>query len=161
MLLLLVKCSEPDKRNSEPLPSGNPNKTTRSKPGSSFQDTLTVGKTCVLFYEPDSLQWEKIREVTEPAIFQGSMHEFFYQQKSAHVFLKKYWPHVQIIDAKNIRYLLFIQENKTGKLIDLDRLGDSYGMIAFTPDKKPQQLDMTNLQTQVPDYFKNHSLIKT
>ena len=155
LLLLLAKCSEPGKKNNHPS-SDKSSGTIRLKPGASFQDTMVIRETCVLFYEPDSLQKEKIRAISEPAIFQGSTHEFFFQQKTAHAFLKKYWPEVRIINAKNVRYLLFIRKNKSTELIDLDKLGDSYGMIAFSPTKKPQQLDMTNIETQIPDYFKSH-----
>lgn len=115
-----------------------------------------IAEACVLFYEPDPLQMEKIRTVTEPPIFQGSMHEFSFQQKNAHAFLNKHWPELKIVNVKNIRYLLFILKDKSKELIDLDKLGDPYGMIAFITTKKPRQLDMTNIETQVPDYFSSH-----
>jgi len=123
------------------------------KPGSSFHDTLIISQSCALFYQPDSLQKERIKAATDPRIFEGSMHEFLYQQKTAHAFLKRYWPRLKIVEVSHARYLLFKKNDRSTQVIDLDQLGDSFGMIVFDPIKNPQQMDMTNIETQVPDYF--------
>src|SRR6476469_3608947 len=75
-----------------------------AKPGSTYPDTLEITTASAIFYQPDSIHLEKIRTVTDERIFKGSMHEFFYQQRNAHLFLKEYWPKLKIIEAKNIRY---------------------------------------------------------
>jgi hypothetical protein len=125
-----------------------------TKPGSTYQDTLLVTNASAIFYQPDSIQLEKIRTVTDERIFKGSMHEFFYQQRNAHLFLKQYWPQLRIIEAKNIRYLQFIKADKHSEIIDLDKKNDAYGMFLFDPAKSALLIDMTNIETQVPDYFK-------
>jgi hypothetical protein len=128
----------------------------QAKPGSSFSDTLkTVGPVAV-FYQPDSLQLEKIKAVTDERVFKGSMHEYFYQQRNAHVYLKKNWPHLLIVDVKDIRFLLFLKAGKNSEVIDLDKMNDACGLIVFDRRKSPLTLDMTNVETQVTDYFKEN-----
>lgn len=150
-MFLLVKCTNTNTNNQDTLLTG----TVNAKPGSSFDDTLIIRQTCAVFYYPDSLQKENIKAVTNPRVFEGSMHEFFYQQKNAHSFLKKYWPHLKIIEAVNVRYLLFEKKDKVTQIVDLDKLGDSFGLIVFDVTKDAQQVDMTNIDSQVPDYFVN------
>jgi hypothetical protein len=125
-----------------------------TKPGSTYGDTLQVTTTSAVFYQPDSIQLTKIRAVTDQRIFDGTMHEFFYQQRNAHLFLKQHWPGLQIVDAKNIRYLQFIKPGNHSEIIDLDKENDACGMFLFDPAKSPLLIDMTNIETQVPDYFK-------
>ena len=152
MLLLLVKCSE---HNQKKQPVDPTQKTIRTKPGSSYSDTLAIKKACAILYQPDSVQKEKIKAVTEGNVFESSMHEFFYQQRNARIFLKKYWPHLEIIEVSKYRYLLFLKKDQAVNIIDLNQLGDSYGMILFDPFKSPQQSDMMNIETEVPRYFKS------
>ena len=77
----------------------------QAKPPSTYQDTLKITASSAIFYVPDSMQLEKIRQLTEKRVFDGSMHEFFYQQRYAHLYFQKHWPRLMVIDAKNIRYL--------------------------------------------------------
>jgi hypothetical protein len=126
------------------------------KPGSSFTDTLTVIMPAVVFYQPDSMQLKRIKMVTDKRIFDGSTHEYFYQQRNAHIFLKKYWPHLRIIDAKNLRFIQFVKADKSFELIDLDKMNDAYGMLVFDTHKPALFLDMTNIESQVPEYFKKN-----
>ena len=150
-LILLVKCSEPNKKKLQPAIAED--KMARVKPGSSYQDTLIIQGPCILFYEPDSIQKEKIKAVTEPRVFESSMHEFFYQQRNAHIFLKQFWPHLKLINVITKRFLLFLKEDKIVALVDLDKKNDSYGMFAFDGKQSPRQLDMMNVESQVPEYF--------
>jgi hypothetical protein len=150
-LFLIVKCSEPNKKKQGV--AAVQNKTIRTKPGSSYYDTLIIHGTCALFYQPDSVQKEKIKALTEPGVFESSMHEFFYQQRNAHIFLKKYWPHLKIIEVQNKRFLIFVKDDRTSELTDLDKKNDSYGMFVFDGKQSPRQLDMMNVESQVPEYF--------
>ena len=125
-----------------------------TKPGSSFQNILIITESCALFYKPDSIQKQKIRVVTEFQIFESSMHDFFYLQRYAHRFLKEHWQGLKIIEAKNVRFLFFIKKDRSPEIIDLDKLDDSYGLILFNRIKSPVQIDMANIETEVPDYFK-------
>jgi hypothetical protein len=126
----------------------------KKKPGSSFADTMRITGDAAVFFNPDSLQLKKIQEITEPGIFQSTMHEFFYQQKNAHNFLKNQWPNLKVIEAKNIRYVLFREKNWDNVLIDLDQVQDACGLIIFHPSKTPLHVDMMNVETQVSEYFK-------
>jgi hypothetical protein len=147
-----VKCTEHNQRK-EPVDLIQ--KTIRTKPGSSYRDTLAIKEACAILYQPDSVQKGKIKAVTEDNVFESSMHEFFYQQKNARIFLKKYWPHLKIIEVNKYRYLLFLKKNLAVNVIDLNQLGDSYGMILFDSFNSPQQSDMMNIETEVPRYFKS------
>ena len=149
--LAIVSCSSPSKQD-QPVP----NKTEVAKPPSSFHDTLSISSSAVVLYGPDSLQLNKIKAVTDARIFKGSMHEFYYQQRNAHLFLQQYWPQLKIYDVRNIRFLQFIKLNNASEIIDLDKVGDAYGMFVFEPTKSPHQLDMMNIEAQVPDYFQKN-----
>jgi hypothetical protein len=127
------------------------------KPGSSFQDILIITESCALFYKPDSIQKEKIKAVTEPQILESSMHDFFYLGRYAHKFLKEHWSGLKIIEAKNVRVLFFIKKDRSSDIVDLDKLNDSYGLILFNRIKSPLQIDMANVETEVPDYFNTAS----
>ena len=128
-----------------------------TKPGSSFQNMLIITESCALFYKPDSVQKQKIKAVTESQIFESSMHDFFYLQRYARKFLKEHWRGLKIIEAKNVRFLFFIKKDRSSEIIDLDKLDDSYGLILFNRIKSPLQIDMANVETEVPDYFKTVS----
>lgn len=125
-----------------------------TKPGSSFQNILIVTESCALFYKPDSIQKQKIKAATKSQIFESSMHDFFYLQRYAHKILKEHWLGLKIIEAKNVRFLFFIKKDRSSEIIDLDKLDDSYGLILFNRIKSPLQIDMANVETEVPDYFK-------
>lgn len=129
-------------------------KAVTTKPGSSFQNILIVTESCALFYKPDSIQKAKIEAVTDSQIFESSMHDFFYLQRYTHKFLKEHWRGLKIIEAKNVRFLFFIKKDRSSEIIDLDKLDDSYGLILFNRIKSPLQIDMANVETEVPDYFK-------
>src|SRR5262245_27135763 len=74
------------------------------KPSSSYTDTLTIRSAAVVFYAPDTLQLEKIKSVTSEPDFNGSMHDYYFQLRNAHIFLKAHWPKLKVIEARNVRY---------------------------------------------------------
>jgi len=134
--------------------SGNPSKSNSNnfpqkvelkKPPSTFQDSLFIDELSVVFYQPDSIQLLNIKNVTEEQVFESSMHEYFYLTRNAHNVLRQHWPKLKIIDSKNVRYLLFIKNNKGNHIIDLDEYGDAYGMFMFDPKRDPMVGDMANL----------------
>jgi len=125
------------------------------KPPSSFDDTVTINTPAAVFFEPDSLQLQKIKEVTSEPVFKSSMHEYKYQIKNARNFLKAHWPGLKVIDARNVRFLLFLKKNGEVVTIDLNKQ-DPCGMFVFNRTKAPLLIDMMNVETQVPDYFSNN-----
>src|SRR5215467_10689132 len=63
------------------------------KPSSSFNDTLVVNSISAVFYNPDSLQLNKIKAITKTELYETNVHNCFYLMRNAHLVLKKYWPH--------------------------------------------------------------------
>ncbi len=125
----------------------------KNKPGSNFPDTLTINLPAAVFYSPDSLQLEKIKSVTSANVFDGIMHEDFYLMRNAHIVIRKYYPKLKIIEAKNVRYLLFIKADKSTDCIDLDTKKDVYGLIAFNRKQPPLVVDMANIDSELGFYF--------
>ena len=126
-----------------------------TKPPGSYQDSILIRERSAVFYEPDSLQKEKIRAVTEKGIFESTMHEYYYQVRNAHIVMKKQWKDVKILDVHHVRYLVFIKGSGERVVIDLDRMNDAYGMFVFDTRQSPRLIDMTNVENQLPDYFNN------
>ena len=122
------------------------------KPGSSYKDSMFILFPAAVFFSPDSVQSIKISRVTDPSIFESSLHEYHYQMRNAHQYLKEYWQKITIMDAMNCRYLVFRKSDGGVTIIDLDRQ-DPCGMFVFDRVKDPLLVDMTNVDTQVTDYF--------
>ena len=123
------------------------------KPPSSMRDSLLINTAAAVFFSPDSLQLKKISSVTDPKDFDGNMHEYFYMIRNAHLVIKKNKPLLKIIDAKNIRYLLFNSKDKRNIYIDLDTKHDPYGLFLFDGQKPPVFVDMANIDTELGFYF--------
>lgn len=126
---------------------------TYKKPPSSFNDTLIVDKKSALFYNPDSLQLEKIKAITPKNLYETDVHNCFYLMRNARMVLKKYWPQIHIIESSKVRYLLFIKENKSKTCIDLNTKGDMCGIILFDKVQDPELCDMMNIDTALRFYF--------
>jgi hypothetical protein len=152
--LLSASCSggssqtSPDKQN--PV---TPKRDLRKKSPSSFQDSLIVKSRSVIFFEPDSLQMEKIKMVNDKAIFESLTHDCFYQMKYARTVLEKYWQSVPVLFASKIRWLIFIKSNGADSTIDLNKIDPICGVYLFDPQKNPARIDMTNIETQLHFYF--------
>ncbi len=125
-----------------------------SKPPSSFEDTLIIKTPSAVFYKPDSAQLEKIKAINKPMVFEGLMHDCFFQMRNAHIVLKKYYPKIKIIETTKARYLLFVKEDKSSTCIDLNGNNDICGMYFFNTKKDPLLADMTNVDTDLEFYFK-------
>lgn len=124
-----------------------------SKPPSSFNDTLTIDYSAAVFYAPDSIQLAKIKAITAPQVFDGSMHEYESQFRNSKKVLAADWPQVRITDVTSFRFLRFIKNNQQVSLIDLDTKNDPYGLIVFNKEKEPQLVDMTNVDNELYYYF--------
>ena len=152
-MTLILSCSD-SPRQAKPGRNQIENKyTAKNKPPGNFPDTLKINSPAAVFYNPDSLQLEKIKLVTDARIFDGSMHEYVYLIRNAHLAIKKNIPQLKIIEAKNVRYLLFISANNNKECIDLDTKNDPYGLFVFDRKKPPILLDMANIETELGFYF--------
>jgi hypothetical protein len=154
LLLFVCSCSETTEKKIQPEVKNPPKKhQIIKKPGSSFSDTIVVTANSAVFYSPDSLQMEKIKEVNEKDIFDMLTHDCHYQMQNAHLVLKKYWPKIKIIEASKARYLLFIKINKSKMYIDLNDKNDICGLFLFDGKKGPVLVDMPNIDTELGFYF--------
>ena len=124
------------------------------KPPGTFQDTLTIHGEAAVFYSPDLLQLEKIKQQTDNASFSSSDHEYFYMMRNARIVIKKTWPALKIIESKHYRYLLFMKKDGSKECIDLDKYDDMYGLFVFDANQSPELVDMMNIETQVSFYLK-------
>ena len=151
--LLIISCSNSTEQNK---PADNKTKTKslpKNKPSSTFNDTLKINSSSAVFYYPDSLQLEKIKLVTDTGFYEGSMHEYFFYMRNAHLVINKIMPKLKIIEAKNVRYILFINDDNSAKCIDLDTTSEPYGLFIFKMKKAPQLADMANIESELAFYF--------
>ena len=118
------------------------------KPGSTYKDSLFILFPAAVFFSPDSEQLIAINRVTEPAVFESSMHEYSYQIRNARQYLKEHWKHISIMDADKYRYLVFRKIDGSVSIIDLNKQ-DACGMFTFDRVRDPLLIDMTNVDTQV------------
>jgi hypothetical protein len=123
------------------------------KPISNYQDTLEINARSAVFYHPDSIQLLQIKAGMDSIVFDGTMHEFFYQIRNAKSSMQKTWPEIKIIDAKNCRFLAFQKIEGQIEIIDLDENNDAYGLFIFNRTDSPQLVDMTNIETALSTYF--------
>src|SRR5205085_7055433 len=99
------------------------------------------------------LQLEKLKQISEERIFDGTMHEYFFQMRHAGNFLKQFKPQLHVVWLKKARFLLFGKFNHTSTVIDLNNY-EAKGLFVFDGKKDPVLIEMTNVETQVSDYFK-------
>ena len=124
------------------------------KPPSSFSDTLVIDNMSAVFYNPDSLQLDKIKAISKKEIYETEVHNCFFLMRNARIVLKKNWPKIHIIETKTNRYLLFTKADKRNTCIDLNTQGDMCGIFLFDGKKEPELADMMNIDTALGFYFK-------
>ncbi|MEP7375727.1 MAG: hypothetical protein ABI675_20185 [Chitinophagaceae bacterium] len=124
-----------------------------NKPAGSYSDTIKINFPSAVFYTPDSLQLEKIKAVTDSVIFESNIHDCFYQMRYSHSSLRKSWPKIKIVEAKNVRFILFEPAGGNRECVDLDSLNDPCGVLVFDGNKRPRLVDMTNIDTELGFYF--------
>jgi len=152
LAILIASCTN-SSVNKEPVKEKpEPGNTILSKPPSNYQDTLIIDLKAAVFYGPDSLQLKKIKEITKETVFEAQSHEYFFQMRNSRIVLKKNWPSITIIEAKNIRYLLFKKLDNDSICVDLDKK-DPYGLFLFDSKKDPHFADMMNIDSELPFYF--------
>ncbi len=151
--LVILSCSGSPTQNKIVQNNSENKNAPKEKPASTYSDTLKINSSSAVFYYPDSLQLEKIKSLTGARVYEGSMHEYFFLRRNAHFVIKKNMPQLKIIEAKNVRYLLFINADKSENCIDLDKKNDPYGLFLFDMKTTPQLADMANIDTELGFYF--------
>lgn len=150
---LSFSCSENPKQNI-PVPiKQSVKQLLKTKPSATFFDTLKINFVAAVFYSPDSLQLQKIKLNTDPGAFAANMHEYENLMRNARLIIKRNFKQLKIIEAKNVRYLLFTGSNKKENCIDLDKNYDPYGLYIFNRQKAPQLVDMANVATDIGFYL--------
>lgn len=124
------------------------------KPGSSFNDTLVVKSVSAIFFNPDSVQLDKMKTTMEKNIYETDVHNCFYQMRNARRVIKQFFPDVHIIETSTARYLVFVKEDKSRILFDLNTNNDMCGLFLFNKKKDPELVDMMNIDTFLEYYFK-------
>ncbi len=155
LYFMFSSCAAPSSEN-KPATAEQEKKTRTLKPGSTSNDTLVISKAAAVFYQPDSIQREKIKAVTGDKIFESTMHEYFYQTRNSKIYLKKNRPALEIIDTHDARFLLFRKKDGSIHIEDLN-LHDPSGLFLFDGVHNPALVDMMNIETVVPRYFVNNN----
>ena len=153
LIVFFDSCSENPKKNIPSDIEAEQKNTIKSKPPGSFSDTLIIDFPSAVFYNPDSLQLEKIKAISAKNEFETDVHNCFYLMRNAKIELKKYWPNIRIIETSVNRYLLFVKEDRTKTYIDLDSKVDMCGIFLFDGKKEPELADMMNIDTALSFYF--------
>jgi len=149
MVFLSLSCSDyPGQRDNT-----QSDKRQKSKPASSYSDTVTINAASAVFFNPDSLQLEKIKLITDTMIFESTVHDCFYQMRNARNSLKKNWPGIKIVELKNTRWIRFRVLEGKDEYIDLDTVNDPCGILLFDGHKKASLVDMMNIDTELGFYF--------
>lgn len=150
---LLLKCRNKPEVGKNELTETVTTTSVHLKPPSSFSDTFIVKEPAAVFYNPDSMQLEKIRSVNHKMIFESMTHDCYYQKRNAMGVINKFWPDVGIIEISNARYLLFIKSDQSRTCIDLNTKNDMCGMFLFEPENNPVLADMMNIDKELGRYF--------
>lgn len=124
------------------------------KAPASFRDTLMVNEDAAVFYNPDSLQLQKIKQENRPDYFESMQHESFFQQRNARIVLHQNWPAIRIIETSKARWIGFVKKDKSRVYVDLDTKNDMAGILLFDTLKDPLLIDMMNVDTELFNYFK-------
>ncbi len=155
VVLFYVSCTNAPTNPTSNTVVDNPKNAAQQKPSSTFKDTIIINVTAAVFYNPDSLQLDKIKAITDKDILESNVHDCFFQIRNSRIVLKKYYPAVKIIEVKNARYLSFIKDGGEKEYIDLNTKNDPCGLFIFNGKKAPLLVDMTNIETELGFYFSN------
>lgn len=124
-----------------------------SKPPAGNADTCTISEASAVFYYPDSMQLEQIKQHTDPSVFASMMHENSYQMNYSKKVIQTTWPQLSVTECSNCRYLKFLKQNGTYRIIDLNSRNNAYGLYVFALQKDPAVVDMTNVETGISFYL--------
>ncbi|MFI5152845.1 MAG: hypothetical protein ACHQET_05890 [Chitinophagales bacterium] len=155
IIFFVCSCSQSPEKNNRQT---NKNEVSKppiiKKPPSSFGDTAIIDRESAVFYNPDTLQMEKIKSVNEERVYATITHDCYYQMQNARNVIRQYWPRIRIVEVIKARYLLFIRQDKSKMCIDLNAKNDICGLFLFDPRKDPELVDMPNIDSFLGFYFR-------
>ena len=148
-----ICCSDPASQQHNLEKQAQPGKERMKKPASNYPDTIHINAPAAIFYNPDSMQLKKIKEIIERQNFETAIHECFYQMKNARQVITKFYPGIKIIEISNARYLLFHKPGGGHEVVDLDQEDEFCGIFLFDGSQSPQHVQMMNIETELGVYF--------
>ena len=157
LLLIQLRCADSRPEVDQAKESAGEGILKKTKPGSSYSDTIKITSSAAVFYSPDSIQLEKIKAITDTMIFEGTMHDCFYQVRNSRNILNRSYKHIPIIEVKNARYITFEKITGEKEYVDLDTQNDPCGLFIFNGRESHKRVDMTNVDTELGFYFSNRS----
>ncbi len=154
IVLMACSCSSsPEQNNKQVEKDPVPKHVIVQKPPSSFEDTVTIDRESAVFFNPDSLQLEKIRSVNEKNVYGTITHDCYYMMQNARNVIRQHWPRIRIVEVMKARWLLFVKKDKSKMYIDLNARNNICGLFLFDPNKDPEPVDMPNIDTFLGFYF--------
>lgn len=154
IILLVCSCSQSPENNNSQIKKNETSKPVLiKKPPSSFGDTVVIDRKSAVFYNPDSLQMERIKLVNERNVYATITHDCYYMMQNARNVIRQHWPRIRIVEVIKARYLLFVKADKSKICIDLNVKNDICGLFLYDPKKDPELVDMPNINTSMGFYF--------
>jgi hypothetical protein len=153
LILLTCSCSDSPGNNKSVKPDTFLKTVIAPKPPSSFDDTVVIDREAAVFYNPDSLQLDKIKSVNEKNVYETLTHDCYYMMKNAREVIQQHWSRIRIIEVIKARYLLFVKKDRSRICIDLNTRREMCGMYIFDLKKDPEAVDMPNVDTFLGFYF--------
>ena len=150
--MVSVSCSNSVRHNKAGALNDDKNTMLR-KPPATFTDTIIIDFPAAVFYNPDSLQHEKIKAITDTMIFKSMVHDCFYQMRNSRNSLQKNWPEIKIVEVRDAGFILFKPANGMNECIDLNKQNDPCGIFLFDGNKKALLVDMMNIDSELGFYF--------
>ncbi len=93
MVLMISSCTQSPEKNEKGLKKDQVTRLkTPEKPPSSFEDTVIVDRESAVFFNPDSLQLEKIKSVNDVNVYETMTHDCYYMMQNARNVIRKQWP---------------------------------------------------------------------
>ena len=123
------------------------------KPPASYSDSIIIKNPSAVFFNTDSIQLEKIKAITDPAVFESMQHDCFYQMRNARNVINMSYPRIRIIEISKVRWVIFTTSKGVKEFVDLDRVNDPCGIFLFDGLKSSRLADMTNIDTELGQYF--------
>ena len=151
--ICLASCSDTTSKNKSAEDISKKKPEALIKPPSSFSDTLIINFPAAVFFNPDSVQLEKIKVITDTMIFESNLHDCFYQMRYSRNVIRQNWPEIKIVEISNVRYILFKSKEGNDECIDLNTKNDFCGILLFDGYKKAKLVDMTNIDSELGFYF--------
>jgi hypothetical protein len=115
------------------------------------KDTLFVISRSAISVWLDTVTLEKRRkQYGDDSFYTVSDDEVYYRSQADSVLRSHKLP---IIDAREYKYLKFVQYNKLFKIIKIDTLSFIHTVYLFDPSKTPRNADVTDIENEYNRFY--------